>query len=90
MESLPFLCRFQYDQSCPYICNKLDPLMEAFAKCKICSLLNDNDTTNPCFMLKRLHRESERYSSFDMQERSQKVDLSHTHDILLPSQNPLL
>ena len=33
MESIPFLCRYQYDRSCPYICQKLDPIMDAFAKC---------------------------------------------------------
>ena len=34
MESIPLLCRFQYDLSCPYICSKLETILDAYAKCE--------------------------------------------------------
>lgn len=34
MENLPYLCRFQYEESCKYICGLLDPVVDAFSKCK--------------------------------------------------------
>ena len=33
MDSLPYLCRFQYDDTCTYICGILDPVIEAFSSC---------------------------------------------------------
>ena len=33
MDSLPYMCRFQYEKTCAYICGLLDPCIEAFTTC---------------------------------------------------------
>ena len=34
MDSLPYLCRFQYENTCTYVCGLLDPTIEAFSQCE--------------------------------------------------------
>ena len=34
MENLPYLCRFQYEESCKYLCGLMDPVVDAFSQCK--------------------------------------------------------
>lgn len=34
MDSLPYLCRFQYENTCTYICSLLDPVIETFSNCE--------------------------------------------------------
>lgn len=46
MENLPYLCRFQYEESCKYICGLMDPIVDAFSKCR------DPCLSLPCDYLK--------------------------------------
>lgn len=34
MDSLPYLCRFQYENTCTYITGLLDPTIKAFTSCE--------------------------------------------------------
>ncbi len=39
MDSLPYMCRFQYDKSVELLTGRMDPIIAAYSKVSLCSVL---------------------------------------------------